>query len=77
MTYPRPMTRPMACNPLGRRGLFGDQENFPKGEDFGYLIWKKLIAVSINPLSLVFYFVFPPIWSVSSVMLLRGRNCSS
>jgi conjugal transfer pilus assembly protein TraU len=44
MTYPRPMTRgPTACNPLGRTEVFwGSGHEFPyKGEDFGYLIWRK------------------------------------
>jgi conjugal transfer pilus assembly protein TraU len=44
MTYPRPTTRgPMACNPLGRTEVFwGAGREFPyKGEDFGYLIWRK------------------------------------
>lgn len=44
MTYPRPTTRgPMACNPLGRTELiWGSGREFPyKGEDFGYLIWRK------------------------------------
>ena len=45
MTYPRPMTRgPMACNPLGRTEvIWGSGREFPyKGEDFGYLIWRKV-----------------------------------
>jgi len=44
MTYPRPTTRgPMACNPLGRTEvIWGGGREFPyKGEDFGYLIWRK------------------------------------
>lgn len=44
MTYPRPTTRgPMACNPLGRTEvLWGAGREFPyKGEDFGYLIFRK------------------------------------
>lgn len=44
MTYPRPTTKgPMACNPLGRTEvLWGTGREFPyKGEDFGYLIWRK------------------------------------
>lgn len=44
MTYPRPTTRgPMACNPLGRTEvIWGSGREFPyKGEDFGYLIWRK------------------------------------
>ncbi len=44
MTYPRPTTRgPMACNPLGRTEvIWGAGREFPyKGEDFGYLIWRK------------------------------------
>jgi len=44
MTYPRPMTQgPTACNPLGRTEVFwGVAREFPyKGEDFGYLIWRK------------------------------------
>ncbi len=44
MTYPRPTTRgPMACNPLGRTEvIWGEGREFPyKGEDFGYLIWRK------------------------------------
>ncbi|HUX79584.1 MAG TPA: conjugal transfer pilus assembly protein TraU [Alphaproteobacteria bacterium] len=44
MTYPRPTTRgPMACNPLGRTEVvWGSGREFPyKGEDFGYLIWRK------------------------------------
>lgn len=44
MTYPRPTTRgPMACNPLGRSEvIWGSGREFPyKGEDFGYLIWRK------------------------------------
>ncbi len=44
MTYPRPTTRgPMACNPLGRTEvIWGMGREFPyKGEDFGYLIWRK------------------------------------
>jgi conjugal transfer pilus assembly protein TraU len=44
MTYPRPTTRgPMACNPLGRTEvIWGTGREFPyKGEDFGYLIWRK------------------------------------
>ncbi len=44
MTYPRPSTRgPMACNPLGRTEvIWGMGREFPyKGEDFGYLIWRK------------------------------------
>lgn len=44
MTYPRPTTHgPMACNPLGRTEVFwGVGREFPyKGEDFGYLIWRK------------------------------------
>ncbi len=44
MTYPRPTTRgPMACNPLGRTEvIWGSAREFPyKGEDFGYLIWRK------------------------------------
>ena len=44
MTYPRPMTRgPLACNPLGRTEvIWGTGREFPyKGEDFGYLIWRK------------------------------------
>ncbi len=44
MTYPRPTTRgPMACNPLGRTDvIWGSGREFPyKGEDFGYLIWRK------------------------------------
>ena len=45
MTYPRPTTRgPMACNPLGRTEvIWGTGREFPyKGEDFGYLIWRKV-----------------------------------
>ena len=44
MTYPRPTTRgTMACNPLGRTEvIWGSGREFPyKGEDFGYLIWRK------------------------------------
>ncbi len=44
MTYPRPTTKgPMACNPLGRTEvIWGSAREFPyKGEDFGYLIWRK------------------------------------
>lgn len=44
MTYPRPTTRgPLACNPLGRSEvIWGAGREFPyKGEDFGYLIWRK------------------------------------
>jgi conjugal transfer pilus assembly protein TraU len=44
MTYPRPTARgPMACNPLGRTEvIWGSGREFPyKGEDFGYLIWRK------------------------------------
>ena len=44
MVYPRPTTRgPMACNPLGRTEvIWGAGREFPyKGEDFGYLIWRK------------------------------------
>ncbi len=44
MTYPRPTTRGlMACNPLGRTEvIWGSGREFPyKGEDFGYLIWRK------------------------------------
>ncbi len=44
MTYPRPTTKgPMACNPLGRTEvIWGSGREFPyKGEDFGYLIWRK------------------------------------
>lgn len=44
MTYPRPTsTGPMACNPLGRtETIWGSGREFPyKGEDFGYLIWRK------------------------------------
>lgn len=44
MTYPRPTTRgPMTCNPLGRTEvIWGVGREFPyKGEDFGYLIWRK------------------------------------
>ncbi len=44
MTYPIPTTRgPMACNPLGRTEvIWGSGREFPyKGEDFGYLIWRK------------------------------------
>ena len=44
MTYPRPTsTGPMACNPLGRTEvIWGAGREFPyKGEDFGYLIWRK------------------------------------
>lgn len=44
MTYPRPTTRgPMACNPLGRtEAIWGVGREFPyKGEDFGYLIFRK------------------------------------
>ncbi len=44
MTYPIPTTRgPIACNPLGRTEvLWGAGREFPyKGEDFGYLIWRK------------------------------------
>jgi conjugal transfer pilus assembly protein TraU len=44
MTYPRPTTRgPLACNPLGRTEvIWGSGREFPyKGEDFGYLIWRK------------------------------------
>jgi len=44
MTFPRPTTRgPMACNPLGRTEvIWGSGREFPyKGEDFGYLIWRK------------------------------------
>ncbi len=44
MTYPRPnSTGPMACNPLGRtETIWGSGREFPyKGEDFGYLIWRK------------------------------------
>lgn len=44
MTYPRPTTKGfMACNPLGRTEvIWGSGREFPyKGEDFGYLIWRK------------------------------------
>ncbi len=44
MTYPIPTTKgPMACNPLGRTEvIWGSGREFPyKGEDFGYLIWRK------------------------------------
>ncbi|EKE08834.1 MAG: hypothetical protein ACD_16C00248G0016 [uncultured bacterium] len=44
MTYPRPVTRgPLACPPLGRTEvIWGSGREFPyKGEDFGYLIWRK------------------------------------
>jgi conjugal transfer pilus assembly protein TraU len=44
MTYPIPTTQgPMACNPLGRTDvIWGSGREFPyKGEDFGYLIWRK------------------------------------
>ena len=44
MTYPRPTTRGLtACNPLGRTEVvWGAGREFPyKGEDFGYLIWRK------------------------------------
>ena len=44
MTYPKPQTKgKMACNPLGRTEIiWGSGKEFPfKGEDFGYLIWRK------------------------------------
>lgn len=41
MTYPIPNTQ--ACHPLGHTEIFwGSGKEFPyKGEDFGYLIWRK------------------------------------
>lgn len=44
MTYPIPWTKaPGACHPLGRTDVIqGSGMNYPyKGEDFGYLIWRK------------------------------------
>ena len=44
MTYPIPWTSgPGACHPMGRSEVIrGSGMNFPyKGEDFGYLIWRK------------------------------------
>lgn len=44
MTYPIPATTgPLACNPLGRTEVIhGAGKEFPiKGEDFGYLVWRK------------------------------------
>ncbi len=44
MVYPIPATGgPLACNPLGRTEVVhGSGKEFPmKGEDFGYLIWRK------------------------------------
>lgn len=42
MTYPIPATS-MGCHPLGRTStIWGAGRQFPyKGEDFGYLIWRK------------------------------------
>jgi conjugal transfer pilus assembly protein TraU len=44
MTYPIPATSGMnSCNPLGKSdALFNSGKEFPyKGEDFGYLVWRK------------------------------------
>ena len=44
MTYPTPQTKGrMSCNPLGRTSvIWGSGKEFPyKGEDYGYLIWRK------------------------------------
>lgn len=44
MTYPKASTNSrLACNPLGRTGfVWGMGREYPyKGEDFGYLIWRK------------------------------------
>lgn len=44
MTFPIPQTRgKQACNPIGRTDfIWGSGKEFPyKGEDFGYLIWRK------------------------------------
>lgn len=43
MTYPRVNTGFFACNPIGRGTFIWDQNReFPyKGEDFGYLIWRR------------------------------------
>ncbi len=44
MTYPKPHTNSKtACNPLGRTSFFwGSGREYPyKGEDFGFLIWRK------------------------------------
>ncbi len=44
MTYPKAHTKSKnACNPLGRTSfIWGVGREFPyKGEDFGYLIWRK------------------------------------
>jgi conjugal transfer pilus assembly protein TraU len=44
MTYPVAASKgPLTCNPLGMSDmLYGSMKEFPfKGEDFGYLIWRK------------------------------------
>lgn len=43
MTYPVPSTQKPGCYPLGRsETLWGKGKEMPyKGEDFGYLIWRK------------------------------------
>lgn len=46
MTYPIPSTHKPGCYPLGRsETLWGHGKEIPyKGEDFGYLIWRKKIC---------------------------------
>jgi len=44
MTYPKPSTNSKTgCRPLGRTSvIWGAGREFPyKGEDFGYLVWRK------------------------------------